>query len=55
MVWTGLAEAWRSHVHSLEEPPVILTLAEFLIEVRKVNPLVSLDHCKHLVQQLQVY
>ncbi|XP_033224870.1 death-associated protein kinase 1-like isoform X3 [Belonocnema kinseyi] len=53
VVWTGLAEAWRTHVQSLEEAPVMFTLAEFLTEVRKVNPLVSLDHCKNLAQQLQ--
>ena len=53
MAWTGLAEAWRTHVQSLEESPLMLTLAEFLTEVRKVNPLVSFDHCKHLAQQLQ--
>lgn len=54
MVWTGLAEAWRTHLQSLEEPPIMLNLIEFLNEVRKVNPLVSLEHCKHLAQQLQV-
>ncbi|XP_051174967.1 death-associated protein kinase 1-like isoform X1 [Leptopilina boulardi] len=53
MVWTGLAEAWRTHVQSLEEPPIMYNLSEFLTDVRKVNPLVSLEHCKHLAQQLQ--
>ncbi|XP_043277827.1 death-associated protein kinase 1-like isoform X2 [Venturia canescens] len=53
LVWTGLAEAWRTHVQSLEDPPVLLSLVEFMVEVRKVNPLVSLEHCRHLVQQLQ--
>ena len=53
-MWTGLAESWRSYVQTLEDPPVLLSLEEFLIEVRKINPLVSLDHCRQLSQQLQV-
>lgn len=54
MVWTGLAEVWRAHIQTLEDPPVLLTLQEFLVEVRKINPLVSIEHCRHLAQQLQV-
>ncbi|KAK0181199.1 hypothetical protein PV327_003502 [Microctonus hyperodae] len=53
LVWTGLVEAWRSHVQTLEDPPVLLSYDELLIEVRKINPLVSIDHCRHLSQQLQ--
>ncbi|XP_043793521.1 death-associated protein kinase 1-like isoform X1 [Apis laboriosa] len=53
LVWTGLAESWRSYVQSLEVPPVMLTQEEFLKEVRKINPLVSLEHCRHLGLQLQ--
>ncbi|XP_066593408.1 death-associated protein kinase 1-like [Prorops nasuta] len=53
MVWTGLVEAWRNYVQSLEVPPVVLTQDEFLSEVRKINPLVSYEHCKQLVLQLQ--
>ena len=53
-MWTGLAESWRSYVQSLEVPPVMLTQEEFLKEVRKINPLVSLEHCRHLGLQLQV-
>ncbi|KAL0112139.1 hypothetical protein PUN28_013410 [Cardiocondyla obscurior] len=53
LVWTGLAEAWRSHMQSLEVPPLMLTQEEFLTEVRKINPLVCLEHCKHLGLQLQ--
>jgi len=54
-VWTGLVEAWRSYVQSLEVPPLMLTQEEFLNEVRKINPLVCLEHCRHLGLQLQVY
>lgn len=53
-MWTGLAEAWRSYVQSLEVPPLMLTQEEFLNEVRKINPLVCLEHCRHLGSQLQV-
>ncbi|XP_063990797.1 death-associated protein kinase 1-like isoform X2 [Diachasmimorpha longicaudata] len=53
MVWTGLAEAWRAYVLTLEDPPVFLTLPQLLLEVRKINPLVSIEHCRHLTQQLQ--
>lgn len=53
-MWTGLAESWRSYMQSLEVPPVMLTQEEFLKEVRKINPLVSLEHCRHLGLQLQV-
>ncbi|XP_067213984.1 death-associated protein kinase 1 isoform X5 [Linepithema humile] len=53
LVWTGLAEAWRSYVQSLEVPPLMLTQEEFLNEVRKINPLVCLEHCRHLGLQLQ--
>ncbi|XP_034196096.1 death-associated protein kinase 1 isoform X3 [Osmia lignaria lignaria] len=53
LVWTGLAEAWRSYVQSLEVPLVMLTQEEFLREVRKINPLVCLEHCRHLGLQLQ--
>ncbi|XP_012282069.1 death-associated protein kinase 1 isoform X2 [Orussus abietinus] len=53
MVWTGLLEAWRTYIQALEDPPVMLTLQEFLAEVRKINPLVSLEHCRQLLQQLQ--
>lgn len=41
-------------MQSLEVPPVMLTQEEFLKEVRKINPLVSLEHCRHLGLQLQV-
>ncbi|XP_076231869.1 death-associated protein kinase 1 isoform X2 [Calliopsis andreniformis] len=53
LVWTGLAESWRSYVQTLEVPPVMLTQEEFLREVRKINPLVCLEHCRHLGLQLQ--
>ncbi|KOC66153.1 Death-associated protein kinase 3 [Habropoda laboriosa] len=53
LVWTGLADSWRSYVQSLEVPPVMFTQEEFLKEVRKINPLVSLEHCRHLGLQLQ--
>ncbi|CAL1689050.1 unnamed protein product [Lasius platythorax] len=53
LVWTGLAEAWRSYVQSLEVPPLMLTQEEFLNEVRRINPLVCLEHCRHLGLQLQ--
>ena len=53
-MWTGLLEAWRNHVQMLEDPPVMMMTSEFLTEVRKVNPLVSSDHCKQLMQQLEV-
>ncbi|XP_071643955.1 death-associated protein kinase 1 isoform X4 [Temnothorax longispinosus] len=53
LVWTGLAEAWRSYMQSLEVPPLMLTQEEFLNEVRKINPLVCLEHCRHLGLQLQ--
>ncbi|XP_029043611.1 death-associated protein kinase 1-like isoform X2 [Osmia bicornis bicornis] len=53
LVWTGLAEAWRSYVQSLEVPLVMLTQEEFLREVRKINPLACLEHCRHLGLQLQ--
>ncbi|XP_076663902.1 death-associated protein kinase 1 isoform X5 [Andrena cerasifolii] len=53
LVWTGLAEAWRTYAQSLEVPPVMLTQEEFLREVRKINPLVCLEHCRHLGLQLQ--
>ncbi|KAG7203548.1 hypothetical protein KM043_013598 [Ampulex compressa] len=53
LVWTGLAESWRTYMQSLEVPPVMLTQEEFLNEVRKINPLVCLEHCKHLGLQLQ--
>lgn len=52
-MWTGLAEAWRSYVQSLESPPLMLTQEEFLDEVRKINPLVCSEHCRHLGLQLQ--
>lgn len=42
-------------MQNLEEPPVMLTMSEFLTETRKVNPLVSLEHCKQLLQQLEVF
>lgn len=54
LAWTGLAEAWRAHVQTLEDPPVLLSIDEFLAEVRKINALVSLEHCRHLGLQLQV-
>ncbi|EFN81149.1 Death-associated protein kinase 3 [Harpegnathos saltator] len=53
LVWTGLAEVWRTYVQSLEVPPLMLTQEEFLNEVRKINPLVCLEHCRHLGLQLQ--
>ncbi|XP_032686677.1 death-associated protein kinase 1-like isoform X2 [Odontomachus brunneus] len=53
LVWTGLAEAWRTYVQSLEIPPLMLTQDEFLNEIRKINPLVCLEHCRHLGLQLQ--
>ncbi|KYN06301.1 Death-associated protein kinase 3, partial [Cyphomyrmex costatus] len=53
LVWTGLAEAWRSYVQSLEVPPLMFTQEEFLNEVRRINPLVCLEHCRHLGLQLQ--
>lgn len=53
LVWTGLAEAWRSYMQSLEVPPLMLTQEEFLNEIRKINPLVCLEHCRHLGLQLQ--
>ncbi|XP_014484724.1 PREDICTED: death-associated protein kinase 1-like isoform X3 [Dinoponera quadriceps] len=53
LVWTGLAEAWRTYVQSLEVPPLMLTQEEFLNEVRRINPLVCLEHCRHLGLQLQ--
>ncbi|XP_011331017.1 death-associated protein kinase 1 isoform X3 [Ooceraea biroi] len=53
LVWTGLAEAWRTYVQSLETPPLMLTQEEFLDEVRRINPLVCLEHCRHLGLQLQ--
>ncbi|XP_011175724.1 death-associated protein kinase 1 isoform X3 [Solenopsis invicta] len=53
LVWTGLAEAWRSYVQSLEVPPLMFTQEEFLNEIRKINPLVCLEHCRHLGLQLQ--
>ncbi|XP_011883527.1 PREDICTED: death-associated protein kinase 1-like isoform X2 [Vollenhovia emeryi] len=53
LVWTGLAEVWRSYMQSLEVPPLMLTQEEFLNEVRKINPLVCLEHCRHLGLQLQ--
>ncbi|XP_070165949.1 death-associated protein kinase 1 isoform X3 [Polyergus mexicanus] len=53
LVWTGLAEAWRSYVQSLEVPPLMLPQEEFLNEIRRINPLVCLEHCKHLGLQLQ--
>ncbi|XP_014603957.1 PREDICTED: death-associated protein kinase 1-like isoform X5 [Polistes canadensis] len=53
LVWTGLAESWRTYVQSLEVPPVMLTQDEFLNEIRKINPLVCLEHSKQLGLQLQ--
>ncbi|KAM0727773.1 Death-associated protein kinase 3 [Formica fusca] len=53
LVWTGLAEAWKSYVQSLEVPPLMLTQEEFLNEIRRINPLVCLEHCRHLGLQLQ--
>ncbi|XP_046431964.1 death-associated protein kinase 1-like isoform X1 [Neodiprion fabricii] len=53
LLWTGLVEVWRSHLQTMEETPVMLTLEELLADVRKVNPLTSLDHCRQLGQQLQ--
>ncbi|XP_024938957.1 LOW QUALITY PROTEIN: death-associated protein kinase 1 [Cephus cinctus] len=53
LAWTGLAEAWRNYIQALEDPPVMFTFDEFITEVRKINPLVSLEHCKILTQQLQ--
>jgi len=41
-------------VQSLETPPLMLTQEEFLDEIRKINPLVCLEHCRHLGLQLQV-
>jgi len=41
-------------MQSLEVPPLMLTQEEFLNEVRKINPLVCLEHCRHLGLQLQV-
>lgn len=40
-------------MQSLEVPPLMLTQEEFLNEVRKINPLVCLEHCRHLGLQLQ--
>ncbi|XP_034940633.1 death-associated protein kinase 1-like isoform X2 [Chelonus insularis] len=53
LVWTGLAEAWKNYTQTLEDSPVMFTWNELLVEVRKINPLVSLEHCKLLAQQLQ--
>ncbi|KAK2583611.1 hypothetical protein KPH14_009552 [Odynerus spinipes] len=53
LVWTGLAESWRTYVQSLEVPPVMLTQDEFLNEIRKINPLVCLEHSRQLGLQLQ--
>lgn len=47
-------EAWRAHMQSLEEPPMMLDLNGFVDQVRQVNPLVSIEHCKQLGEQLQV-
>lgn len=41
-------------MQSLEVPPLMLTQEEFLNEIRKINPLVCLEHCRHLGLQLQV-
>lgn len=41
-------------MQSLEVPPLMFTQEEFLNEVRKINPLVCLEHCRHLGLQLQV-
>ncbi|CAB0034503.1 unnamed protein product [Trichogramma brassicae] len=53
--WSGLMEAWRAHTQSLENPPMMLDLKGFVREVRLVNPLVSVEHCKHLAEQLQAF
>ncbi|XP_008543505.1 death-associated protein kinase 1 [Microplitis demolitor] len=53
-VWTGLVEAWRARMQNLEDPPVMLSFDELLVEVRKINPLVSFDHCQYLAHQLQI-
>ncbi|KAL7299559.1 hypothetical protein TKK_0007637 [Trichogramma kaykai] len=53
--WSGLMEAWRAHAQSLENPPMLLDLKGFVREVRLVNPLVSVEHCKHLAEQLQAF
>lgn len=47
-------EAWRQYMQSLEEPPMLLDLKGFVNQVRQVNPLVSIEHCKQLGEQLQV-
>lgn len=53
-MWTPLAEAWRSHVQGMEDPPVLLSLEELLEEVRiNLNPLVTMEHVRNLAQQLQ--
>ncbi|XP_012252657.2 death-associated protein kinase 1-like isoform X2 [Athalia rosae] len=53
LVWTGLVEAWRCYIQAVEDPPVMSSMEELLTDVRKVNPLASLDHCRQLGQQLQ--
>jgi hypothetical protein len=47
-------EAWRMYMQSLEEAPSILDLQGFVNQVRQINPLVTVEHCKQLGEQLQV-
>ena len=47
-------EAWRVYIQSLEDPPMLLDFKGFVNQVRQVNPLVSVEHCKQLGEQLQV-
>ena len=47
-------EAWRAHVTSLEDPPLLLDLKGFVHQVRLINPLASVEHVKQLGEQLQV-
>lgn len=47
-------EAWRVYMQSLEDPPMMLDLNGFVDQVRQVNPLVSVENCKQLGEQLQV-
>ncbi|XP_011496234.1 PREDICTED: death-associated protein kinase 1-like [Ceratosolen solmsi marchali] len=49
----GLIDAWRIHMQSLEEPLMLLDLKDFINQVRQINPLVTLEHCKQLGEQLQ--
>ncbi|KAJ8673986.1 hypothetical protein QAD02_005248 [Eretmocerus hayati] len=53
LTWSGLLEAWRLHLQTMEDPPTLLDLKEFVNQVRQVNPLVSVENCKQLGEQLQ--